>query len=130
MISRKRNQKKNSNKFNVYFSLYFIDYDIMKERIIKMNVSNRKGKKYKVIVMNKKSKKLRTIHFGASSYEQYKDTTKIKKYKSKNHLDIKRRRNYFLRHSGVTNKTTALKKEIKKNNGFYNPKILSHTYLW
>ena len=102
----------------------------MNETIKSISISNRKNKKYKAIVQNKITKKERTIHFGSSLYEQYKDSTPVGAYSSKNHFDKKRRNNYFKRHSGVTSKTAALKKEKLKSNGNYNPKILSHQYLW
>ena len=37
---------------------------------------------------------------------------------------------YFARHSGVKNRTQAIKLEKKKSKGCYNAKILSHVYLW
>ena len=59
----------------------------MKEKIASIKVSNRKEKKYMVIVRNLKTKKERIIHFGARDYQQYRDSTKIKRYASKNHGD-------------------------------------------
>ena len=100
------------------------------ERIKSIKVSPNKNKKYRAEIYNKKSKKTRHIDFGARSYEQFRDSTKIKKYKAKNHKDAKRRRNYFSRHSGVKTKRKALEKEWKKSRGKYNAKILSHQYLW
>ena len=97
----------------------------MKERIISIEPSNRKGKKYMATIQGG-----RVIHFGASDYDQFKDSTDIGKYSHKNHGDIKRRKSYFLRHSGVQYKGDALKKEIKKSKGKYNAKILSHLFLW
>jgi hypothetical protein len=102
----------------------------MKERIKKIIVSPNKKKKYLAFVYNPNTKKIRKIHFGARGYQQYKDKTKIKKYKNKNHGDKKRKDNYFSRHSGTKNKQEALKKEIKKSKGLYNAKILSHRFLW
>ena len=102
----------------------------MKETIVSIDVSPRKDKKYRARVRNKKTKKERTIHFGHPGYQQYRDLTKLKKYKRKNHLDPQRRRNYFKRHSGVETKGKALEKEIRKSKGLYNAKILSHKYLW
>lgn len=99
-----------------------------KEKIININVSGHK--KYKATVKNIKTSKTRSIHFGAKGYQQYKDSTSLKKYKSKNHGDSKRRKLYFKRHSGVDNKKEALALEWKKSKGLYNAKILSHIYLW
>lgn len=87
------------------------------------------NKKYKVIVENTKTGKKRTIQFGDKRYDQYKDTG-MGLYSHKDHLDAKRRKNYFRRHSGVDNKKAALKKELKKSGNLLNPKILSHFYLW
>jgi len=39
-------------------------------------------------------------------------------------------KNYYSRHSGTKNRKKAISKEIKKSNGYYTPKILSHKYLW
>ncbi len=101
-----------------------------KERIKSIKVSPNKRKKYRAVVSNKKTKKERNIDFGAKGYEQFRDSTKIKKYKSKNHGDSKRRKSYFSRHSKVKSKRKALNKEWSKSRGKYNAKILSHQYLW
>ncbi len=104
---------------------------IMKrEKIVKIVKSPSTGKKYMAIVQNLVTKKTRKIHFGATGYQQYKDSTSIKIYRSKNHYDKNRRRRYFLRHSGVSGKRQALSKEWKKSKGLFNAKILSHYYLW
>jgi hypothetical protein len=100
----------------------------MSDKIVKIQPSTSKNKKYTAIVKN--GDKTRKIHFGHSDYEQYKDSTKIGKYSYKNHGDKKRREAYFSRHSGVKNKSEAIKKEMNKSNGKLNAKILSHRYLW
>lgn len=102
----------------------------MKERVLKITVSPRKHKKYRAFVSNPKTKVKRVIDFGDNRYEQYTDSTPIKKYKTKNHYNKKRRDNYFTRHSGTKHKAVALKKERKKSKGKLNAKILSHKYLW
>lgn len=102
----------------------------MQEKIIKFEKSNIKGKKYTAYIQNKKTKKIRKIHFGASDYQQYKDRTPLKLYAHKNHNTRKRMENYFNRHSGTKNRKKAIELEKKKSNGYYNPKILSHIYLW
>ena len=102
----------------------------MKEKIIKFERSKIKGKKYTAIIKDKKTKKIRKLHFGASDYPQYKDRTPLKLYAYKNHNTRKRMQNYFSRHSGTKNRGQAIKKEKKKSKGYYNPKILSHIYLW
>jgi hypothetical protein len=100
------------------------------ERLRSIKVSPRKGKKYRAEVYNPGTKKTRNIDFGAKDYQQYKDSTRLKKYRSKNHGDKKRRDNYFSRHSGVKSKRKALNKEWSKSKGKFNAKILSHQYLW
>lgn len=102
----------------------------MKEKIIKFIKPTVQGKKYTAIVENLKTKQQRKISFGAIGYEQYKDSTPLGYYSKNNHNTLKRRNNYFTRHSGVPHKREAIRKEILKSKGYYNPKILSHKYLW
>ena len=99
----------------------------MVEKVIKI-IKGPKGKKYTATVQS--SKGTRKISFGSSAYEQFKDSTPLKLFAKKNHGDVKRRRLYFLRHSGVPTKTKALNVEKKKSKGKYNAKILSHKFLW
>ena len=101
----------------------------MKEKIIKMEKGPNK-KKYTAYVQHKKTKKIRKIHFGHKDYQQYKDRTKLKLYKHKNHNTRKRMNNYYSRHSGIKHRGKAIKKEKRKSKGIYNPKILSHIFLW
>lgn len=78
--------------------------------------SNRKNKKYKVTVKFKsKDKKDETYNFGDKRYGQFKDTTPLKLYSSKDHNDKKRQSSYFARHG-----------KAKK----YSAKWFSHRYLW
>ena len=58
--------------------------------------STRKDKKLMTMVNNK------LIHFGDSSMEHYKDRTGI--WKSKDHLDKRRRESYLSRTKGITDK--------------------------
>lgn len=102
----------------------------MREKIINFRKSRRKGKKYEVTVEDLKTRRQRKIHFGASDYEQFKDSTPLKLYAHKNHGTIKRRRNYFNRHSGTPHKGKAIDLEKKRSNRRYTAKILSHIYLW
>ena len=102
---------------------------LMKETVIKL----KKGpfpKKYTAIIKNKQTKKERKLHFGDRRYQQYKDRTKMKLYKNKNHNTRKRMQNYYKRHSKTSNRKKAILLEVKKSKGLYNPKILSHKYLW
>lgn len=102
----------------------------MNERILEITKPTVKNKKYTAVVENIKTNKQRKISFGGLGYEQYKDSTKLKLYAKYNHGNLKRRNNYFNRHSGTPNKTSAINKEITKSKGLYNAKILSHIYLW
>ena len=102
----------------------------MKEKIDRIEVSKRKAKKYMAIVKDLITNKERKIHFGARNYQQFKDSTKLKRYSSKNHNDDERKRRYYLRHSGVEGKREAIKKEEGKSKGTYTAKILAHLYLW
>ena len=77
--------------------------------------SNRKNKKYKVVVKFK-SKPDETYHFGDSRHSQYRDSTPLKLYADKDHLDKKRQKAYFARHG----------KEAKR----YSAKYFSHRFLW
>lgn len=101
----------------------------MKERIIKIK-KGPKYKKYTAFIKNNKTKKIKKIHFGDKRYQQYKDRTKLKLYKSKNHATRKRMQNYYLRHSGTKKRGLAIKREKRKSKGLYNAKILSHLFLW
>tara|TARA_R110001592_G_scaffold59766_6_gene181471 strand:- start:65 stop:331 length:267 start_codon:yes stop_codon:yes gene_type:complete len=83
-----------------------------KKPLYKPFKSNSKNKKYGVYVMKNDKKKL--IHFGDSRYGQYRDT--IGEYSSLNHMDTKRRDNYYKRHGKTTDKNTA--------------KYWSHKILW
>ena len=102
----------------------------MKERIVRIEKSPRKGKKYMAIVRGIGSRQERKIHFGGDGYVQYKDRTGLGHYSSVDHGDRKRMQRYFMRHSGTRHRGRAIEKEKKASGGYYNPKILSHVYLW
>jgi hypothetical protein len=91
--------------------------------LVKMEVSNRKNKKYAATI--RRGTATRVVHFGHSAYPQYRDSTRLGKYKAKNHMDPKRRRAYFMRHSGVPTKEKALQKTKK-----FSARYFSHRYLW
>ena len=94
------------------------------EHIVEITKSKRQGKKYAATVRSATG--TRIVHFGSIDHQQYKDSA-LGIYSHKDHGDPKRRRSYFLRHSGVSTKTAALKKEKGKK---ITPKYLSHKYLW
>ncbi len=103
----------------------------MKEKILKFEKSKIKGKKYTAYIINKDTNKIHKINFGAIGYEQYKDSTNLKCYSKYDHNDINRKYRYYARHSnGIKTKIKATQYEIKKSNGYFNAKILSHLYLW
>ena len=82
-------------------------------QLYKPFVSKAKNKKYSVYVKGQTGKP-RIIHFGDSRYGQFKD--KIGHYKSLDHNDPKRKKNYYARHGKATSKDTA--------------KYWSHKILW
>ena len=100
----------------------------MKERIREIRRSTRKNKKYVASVSGRGRK--RKIHFGDSRYEQFKDSTGLGYFSYKDHGSRRRRKNYFMRHSGARGKNKALAKERRASRGSYSPKLLSHKYLW
>jgi hypothetical protein len=102
----------------------------MKETIVKFEKAKNSKKKYTAFVKNKKTKKIRKLHFGASDYAQYRDSTPLGLYKGKNHNDFKRMQRYYSRHSGTKRRLEAIDNEKRENKGNYTPKILSHIYLW
>jgi hypothetical protein len=61
-------------------------------QFIKFEKSWKLEKKYVAILYNKKTNKLKHVHFGASNYQQYKDTTGLNVWSHMDHLDNKRRK--------------------------------------
>ena len=99
----------------------------MTEKILKIQKATAKGKKYCAIIKSSDGK-TRKVNFGDSSMQQYKDSTSLKLYSSKNHLDPKRRKAYFSRHhGGATTKSAALA-QLKGQK--ITAKYLSTKYLW
>lgn len=82
----------------------------MKRKFVIMK-STRKYKKYMAVFEDKTK-----IHFGDNRYEQFKDSTNLQLFAHLNHLDSKRKKNYYSRHG----------KEAK----LYSAKWFSHKYLW
>ena len=81
--------------------------------------SRAKGKKYAVTYNNK------TINFGDSNMQQYKDSTGLGLYTSKNHLDPIRRKSYLARAKGIKNKKGELTWKDKASANYYSVR-----YLW
>lgn len=82
--------------------------------------SNRKGKKYSVITPSGK-----TVHFGNSNHEQYKDSTGLRLYSHLDHCDEARRDRYLARAKGIKNKKGELTWTDPETANFYSVK-----YLW
>ncbi len=78
--------------------------------------SNVAGKKLAVVVGG------RTINFGDSSMEHYKDKTGI--WKSKDHLDNKRRKSYLARSGGIKTKDGKLTKNDPNSPNYHSRRIL------
>jgi hypothetical protein len=79
--------------------------------------STKSGKKYMITINGK------TIHFGASGYQQYHD--KIGLYSSLDHGDLNRRKRYRDRHKKIYNKFGVPSYRVK-----YTPAWFSWHYLW
>ena len=77
--------------------------------------SNVAGKKLVVVVNGK------TINFGDSSMDHYKDKTGI--WKSKDHLDEKRRKSYLARSGGIKRKDGTLTKNDPTSSNYHSRKI-------
>jgi len=81
--------------------------------------STRKDKKYSVETPSGK-----TIHFGSSSYGQYKDSTGLGLYTSLDHGDKTRRDRYLARAKGIKNKKGELTWNDPESANFYSVKFL------
>lgn len=80
--------------------------------------SKAKHKKYAAILENKQTGAVRTLNFGDTRFQQYKDSTGLGLYSNLNHGDKKRRSNYRARHA----------KDIKP--GYYSSGQMAYDYLW
>jgi hypothetical protein len=84
--------------------------------------------KYNYEKSTKKDKKLmtivdgKTIHFGSSKMEHFKDQTGI--WSNKDHGDKVRRKNYLTRSAGIKNKKGELSKDDPKSPNYHARKIL------
>tara|TARA_R110002095_G_scaffold187201_1_gene164472 strand:- start:76 stop:357 length:282 start_codon:yes stop_codon:yes gene_type:complete len=78
--------------------------------------STRPGKKLMTVV------KGRTIHFGDSSLEHFKDKTGI--WKSKDHNDKTRQKNYLTRSAGIKNKKGQLTKDNPESANYHARRLL------
>jgi len=76
-------------------------------------------KKYYAELRNKKTGREKNIAFGDVRYQQYFDKA-LGLYKSKDHLDKKRRDAYRSRHS----------KEVPSFKKYYSPGYFAYKFLW
>ena len=79
--------------------------------------SDRPGKKLMVLL-----KGGRSIHFGDSTMQHYKDKTGI--WKSKDHLDTKRRASYLARSGGIKRKDGTLTKNDPSSPNYHSRRVL------
>lgn len=93
-------------------------YSMSEWRLLGFKRSNAEGKKYSALIQNKTNKRIRTINFGSSSHEQFKDSTGLGLYSGLNHGDRERQKKYKSRHAVFIRK------------GFYSPGYFSMRYLW
>ena len=80
--------------------------------------SREKGKKYAAIIRSKQTSATRRINFGASDMDQYKDSTGLGKFSSRDHGDLKRRRAYRARH------------RTYYDENYLSPAYFSWNFLW
>jgi len=83
---------------------------------MKYEKSTRPDKKLMVVVNGK------TIHFGSSKMQHYRDKTGI--WKSKDHNDKERRKSYLARTAGIKNKKGELTKDNPKYANYHARRIL------
>ena len=79
--------------------------------------STRKGKKLMTVVDNGT-----TVHFGDSSMQHFKDKTGI--WKSLDHGDKERRKNYLVRSAGIKDKSGKLTKDNPLSSNYHSRRIL------
>ena len=101
----------------------------MKERLLKIAISNKKNKKYDAYIKST-SGKIRVESFGDVRYQNYKDQTPIRAYSSLEHHDKERRKRYLKRHTNCEFKYKALEEALKESGGKIKPRYLSIKYLW
>lgn len=86
-------------------------------RLDRFEKSKAKGKKYSAILINKRTGRQKTVNFGASSYEHYKDTTGKGLYTHLDHNDTKRRASFRARFKNMAKR-------------IYSPAYFAYKYLW
>lgn len=96
--------------------------DIPGIEILNIKKSNKSDKKYEITV--RYNGIIKTIHYGNSNYQQYKDRTPIGAYTEYDHNDEQRRRSYLARASKITDSFG-----LAANNPF-SPNRYSIITLW
>tara|TARA_R110000765_G_scaffold286905_1_gene383355 strand:- start:777 stop:1088 length:312 start_codon:yes stop_codon:yes gene_type:complete len=81
------------------------------------------SKKYSVYIPTNTKKGYKTIHFGDTRYQQFKD--KIGTYKQLDHGDPVRRKSYLARAKGIKNKQGELTWKDRSSPNYYSVR-----YLW
>ena len=67
--------------------------------VFKLHCSRLKTKiKNRATFIIPKTKRINNIEFGASNYQQFKDSTPLKLFKDKDHKDPERKTKYYKRH--------------------------------
>jgi len=89
-------------------------------KLIGFRKSTRKHKKYDGILGDEKGNFI-FVPFGSLNYEQFKDTTGLGLYSSKDHLDKDRQKAYKARHGGASHKSHTIR---------YTPAWFSWNFLW
>lgn len=67
-------------------------------KLLRIDVSNKKHKKYVAVLRNVKTNRLKRVHFGDSRYQHYKDRTRLRHWAHLDHMDrgrLKRFRQRF-----------------------------------
>jgi hypothetical protein len=75
------------------------------------------NKKYNAVLLNLKKGNIKTLGFGDTRYQQYKDSTGLGFYSRLDHRDKQRRKQYLQRHVNDINKP-------------YSASYFSKKYLW
>ena len=70
----------------------------MTDKNIKFMKSDKPEKKYKAVFIDPTTKREKTIYFGQTGYQQFKDRTPLRLYSALDHNDPKRRELYYKRH--------------------------------
>tara|TARA_Y100001958_G_C20654722_1_gene181116 strand:- start:15 stop:281 length:267 start_codon:yes stop_codon:yes gene_type:complete len=86
-------------------------------KLLRIEVSPRKFKKYVAILRNLNTNRIKQVHFGDSRYQHYKDRTKLKHWKHLDHGDRRRLKRFRQR----------FKNKAKKK---FSAAYFAWKYLW